>query len=206
LKSQAHESANRLHTVVTLIELGRADRAVEFATAELAAAQRLTDQLVAAVKEPVLVALLLGKAAEASERGVELIVAEDTSVGSLGIEPGDLVTVVGNLVDNAVDASLGTSAPHEVTVSLRQDDAELHIRVADTGPGFDPARLEQAFTSGWSTKPDQRGHGRGLGLALVRQVVNRLDGSIDVTNDGGAVVTVRLPLSTPTARVREGAV
>ena len=197
LKSQAHEAANRLHAVVTLIELGRPDAAVEFATAELDAAQRLADQLLAVVEEPVLVALLLGKAAEATERGVELVVTADTAVGPTGIDPRDLVTVVGNLIDNAVDAALAASAPRRVTVTVRQNEAELLVRVADTGPGLDPAGLEQVFTRGWSTKPTGRPQGRGLGLALVRQVVTRHDGSIQVANDSGAVFTIRLPLPTP---------
>jgi two-component system, CitB family, sensor kinase len=197
LKSQAHEAANRLHAVVTLIELGRPDAAVEFATAELDAAQRLADQLLAVVEEPVLVALLLGKAAEATEHGVELVVTADTAVGPTGIDPRDLVTVVGNLIDNAVDAALAASAPRRVTVTVRQDEAELLVRVADTGPGLDPAGLEQVFTRGWSTKPTGRPQGRGLGLALVRQVVTRHDGSIQVANDGGAVFTIRLPLPAP---------
>jgi two-component system, CitB family, sensor kinase len=73
------------------------------------------------------------------------------------------------------------------------------VRVADTGAGLDPAGLDpagldQAFTRGWSTKPAGRPHGRGLGLALVRQVVTRHDGSVEVANDGGAVFTIRLPL------------
>ena len=197
LKSQAHEAANRLHAVVTLIELGRPDAAVEFATAELDAAQRLADQLLAVVEEPVLVALLLGKAAEAHERDVELVVTDDSAVGPTGIDPRDLVTMVGNLIDNAVDAALAAPAPRRVTVTVRQDEAELLVRVADTGPGLDPAGLEQVFTRGWSTKPIGRPHGRGLGLALVRQVVTRHDGSIQVANDGGAVFTIRLPLPAP---------
>ena len=197
LKSQAHESANRLHAVVTLIELGRPDAAVEFATAELDAAQRLADQLLAVVEEPVLVALLLGKAAEATERGVELVVTDDTAVGPTGIDPRDLVTMVGNLIDNAVDAALAVPAPRRVTVTVRQDEAELLVRVADTGPGLDPAGIEQVFTRGWSTKPAGRPQGRGLGLALVRQVVTRHDGRVEVANDGGAVFTIRLPLPAP---------
>lgn len=80
LRSQAHEAANRLHTVVSLIELGRSDEAVDFATAELELAQALTDKVVAAVSEPVLAALLLGKAAQANERGVELVVSEDSRI------------------------------------------------------------------------------------------------------------------------------
>jgi two-component system CitB family sensor kinase len=197
LKSQAHESANRLHTVVTLIELGRPDAAVEFATAELATAQRLADQLLAVVEEPVLVAVLLGKAAEAHERDVELVVTDDTAVGPTGIDPRELVTMVGNLIDNAVDAALAAPAPRRVTVTVRQDEAELLVRVADTGPGLDPDGLEQVFSRGWSTKPTGRPQGRGLGLALVRQVVTRHDGSIQVANEGGAVFTIRLPLPAP---------
>jgi two-component system CitB family sensor kinase len=203
LKSQAHESANRLHAVVTLIELGRPDAAVEFATAELAAAQRLADQLLAVVEEPVLVALLLGKAAEAQERDVELVVTDDTAVRATLIDPRDLVTMVGNLIDNAIDAALATPAPRRVTVTIRQAETDLLVRVADTGPGLDPGRLEQAFTRGWSTKPGGRPHGRGLGLALVRQVVARHDGRVEVANEGGAVFTIRLPLAATAGRATQ---
>ncbi|QIP84575.1 PAS domain-containing protein [Streptomyces sp. Tu 2975] len=117
LRSQAHEAANRLHTVVSLIELGRADEAIVFATAELELAQALTDRVVDAVGEPVLAALLLGKAAQANERGVELALAEDSRIDD-GVIPRslpsrDLVTILGNLIDNAVDAAseTGTGAP-----------------------------------------------------------------------------------------------
>ncbi|MFI9625571.1 ATP-binding protein [Streptomyces sp. NPDC052042] len=108
LRSQAHEAANRLHTVVSLIELGRAEEAVGFATAELESAQALTDRVVGAVGEPVLAALLLGKAAQANERGVELVLADDSMIddGALPttLLDRDLVTILGNLIDNAVDA------------------------------------------------------------------------------------------------------
>lgn len=69
LRAQTHEAANRLQTVVSLIELGRPEAAMEFATAELELAQRLTDEVVAAVDDPVLTAMLLGKTAQATERG-----------------------------------------------------------------------------------------------------------------------------------------
>ncbi|MEU2853005.1 sensor histidine kinase [Streptomyces syringium] len=109
LRSQSHEAANRLHAVVSLIELGRADEAVDFATAELELAQALTDQVMAAVAEPVLAALLLGKAAQANEHGVELLLTPDTRIddGLLppALTPRDLVTILGNLIDNALDAS-----------------------------------------------------------------------------------------------------
>ncbi|WP_107419752.1 sensor histidine kinase, partial [Streptomyces carpinensis] len=198
LRSQAHEAANRLHTVVSLIELGRAEEAVDFATAELELAQALTDQVVAAVSEPVLAALLLGKTAQANERGVELVVSEDSGLDD-GLLPEtlparDLVTILGNLIDNAVDAAQG-GVRARVTVTACAEDTELVLRVADTGPGVDPAHADLVFQRGFSTKPKGPG-GRGLGLALVRQAVHRHEGTLTVTEaeGGGAVFEARLPL------------
>ncbi|MFJ4710560.1 ATP-binding protein [Streptomyces sp. NPDC088785] len=205
LRSQAHEAANRLHTVVSLIELGRADEAVEFATAELELAQALTDQVVGAVSEPVLAALLLGKAAQANERGVELVVSGDTRVveveeGAAGalarvLSGRDLVTVLGNLIDNAVDAAQG-SPRARVTVTARTEAGGLLLRVADSGPGVDPEHADAVFERGWSTKPAGPG-GRGLGLALVRQAVARGHGTLALDRDagGGAAFTVRMPFA-----------
>lgn len=193
LRSQAHEAANRLHTVVSLIELGREQEAVEFATAELELAQALTDEVVTAVGEPVLVALLLGKAAQAHERGVELVVTPDSNAvdGRAGSPPArDLVTVLGNLVDNAVEALTGIPGGR-IEVTVRPDDDGMLIRVTDNGPGLPEGA--DVFRRGWSGK----GEGRGLGLALVRQVAHRHGGSANAAEvpGGGAEFTVRLPNS-----------
>ncbi|WP_236796876.1 sensor histidine kinase [Amycolatopsis sp. GM8] len=202
LRSQAHEAANRLHTVVSLVELGRAAEAVEFATAELEIAQRLTDRVVGAVAEPVLAALLLGKAAEANERGVELTLTEDTALDELDLEARDLVTVLGNLIDNAIDAAIenAAAARPRVTVTVRADGDDLLLRVADTGKGVADAAKSEVFQRGWSTKPQDGLVGHGLGLALVGQVVRRHDGEVLLGNESGAVFTVRLPLWQGVAR------
>ncbi|MGW7029647.1 sensor histidine kinase [Streptomyces xanthophaeus] len=195
LRSQAHEAANRLHTVVSLIELDRAQEAVDFATAELELAQALTDEVITAVGEPVLVALLLGKAAQAHERGVELVVTPDSSAidGGPGTPPArDLVTVLGNLVDNAVEALTGVPGGR-IAVTVRPEGEELLLRVADNGPGLPEGAAADVFRRGWSGK----GEGRGLGLALVRQVAQRHGGTAAAAEvpDGGAEFTVRLPLA-----------
>ncbi|MDX6432896.1 MAG: two-component system, CitB family, sensor kinase [Streptosporangiaceae bacterium] len=193
LRAQAHEAANRLHTVVSLIELNRPGEAVTFATAELAAAQQLTDRLLAAIAEPVLAALLLGKGSEANERGVEFLVTEDTEVVKVGVDSRDLVTLVGNLVDNAIEAALEAPPPRKVAVTVRADEQGTVVCVRDSGTGLDPGRVADAFTRGWSTKDTSGTKTRGLGLALVRQAVTRHGGTIDVTRDQGAVFTVHLP-------------
>lgn len=231
LRSQAHEAANRLHTVVSLIELDRAEEAVGFATAELELAQALTDRVVGAVAEPVLAALLLGKAAQANERGVELVLADDSLIDD-GVLPAslpqrDLVTVLGNLIDNAVDAAseavTGLSAAGSgdgavparrapsahrpararVTVTALAGDGELLLRVADNGTGVDPADAAEVFRRGWST----HGAGRGIGLALVRQAAHRNGGAVTLERgpDGGAEFTVRLPLPEDSGARRERA-
>ncbi|MCT2586993.1 ATP-binding protein [Actinophytocola gossypii] len=202
LRSQAHEAANRLHTVVSLVELGRTEEAVEFATAELALAQQLTDRVVGAVSEPVLAALLLGKAAEANERGAELVITPETEIDDavLGGDQAtarDVVTILGNLIDNGLDAALDGTGTPRVFVTARTEDGELVLRVADTGGGLAAESVQEAFARGWSTKGTAADGtaARGLGLALVRQAVRRNRGIIEVGDDsaGGAVFTVHLP-------------
>ena len=188
LRSQAHEAANRLHSVVSLIELGHTDQALTFATSELALAQRLTDLVVGAVDEPMLTALLLGKAAEANERGVELEVDPDSSVPEGVIPARDLVTRVGNLLDNAIDAAAAAPGPRRVGFSSWIEDtpsahaiaSTLVLQVSDSGPGLNKESAARAFTRGWSTKTDGRLTGHGLGLALVGQTAHRHHGTVDV--------------------------
>lgn len=203
LRMQAHEYANRLHTIVTMVELGHHDEAVAFTTAELATSQQLIDRLIAAVHEPALAALLLGKVNEAAQHGVELTVTEDTALGPLTtLTPLELVTVVGNLLDNAIDAARSTDnsdgAPW-VEVTVATADSMLVIRVADSGPGLDPDALSRALTRGYSTKQvDGRpAMQRGLGLALVAQVVARHGGRLRTEPSLAGMLVVEIPLQGP---------
>lgn len=192
LRAQTHEAANRLHTVVSLIEMGRPEQAVEFVTGELQVAQMLTDQVVGAVGEPVVAALLLGKSAEAAERGVSLTVDGELTGTHPEVSTRDLVTVLGNLVDNAMDAVAG-SQDRRIVVHLDGSDDHTRLVVGDSGPGLTPDEAAHALERGWTTKADA-GDGRGLGLALVSQVARRLGGSVTIGSSplGGAELTVVL--------------
>ncbi|RYB91958.1 sensor histidine kinase [Nocardioides oleivorans] len=186
LRAQSHEAANRLHTIVSLVEMGRPEQAVEFATSELHVAQGFADELVAAVEEPVLAALLLGKTAQAAERGIALDL-EGELPADLPVDSRDLVTIVGNLVDNAFDAVAGTRSarPQRVRVVLHGDHDHLRIEVDDSGPGIPAQDRDHVLDRGWSSKADE---GRGLGLAIVTQVVSGHGGTLEVTDSdlGGA--------------------
>lgn len=198
LHAQAHEAANRLHTIVSLIDLGETDQAVAFATEELDLAQRFTDQVISAVEEPALSALLLGKSAQAAERGIEFIV-EQASRWPAGVAGArDVVTIAGNLIDNAFDAVSAAPTPRRVSIAARIDEPAgqvpvAELTVADSGPGLPEAIRQAAFVRGFSTKsPGPLGR-RGVGLALVAQTVERLGGTITHSGPPGARFVVRLP-------------
>ena len=197
LRAQAHEFSNRLHTIVGLVEMGREREAISLSTEDAVIHQELVETLLARVGDPTLSALLLAKAVIASERGISLRIAEDTLVSRELDDVRDVVTIVGNLIDNALDAvAAGPPADDRwVAVTVRVHDGGVDIRVRDSGPGVDPASVDRIFEEGFTTKEPGSQPMRGLGLALVQQVVRRHGGEIAIRNDGGADFSVRLPRS-----------
>ncbi|MBI0383230.1 GHKL domain-containing protein, partial [Streptomyces albiflaviniger] len=203
LRAQDHEHANRLHTLLGLLELGLHERAAQF-VAELTNARRASaEQISERVHDPMLSALLVGKSAIVAERGVALRISPATLLPGRVVDPRDLVTVLGNLIDNALEAVAAHRSPAPfIEVELRAEGTTAVLRVSDTGPGVPPGMREQIFTEGWSTKrpahpgspdgPDAHEgpaavspRGRGIGLALVRRLAERYGGMARVTARAG---------------------
>jgi two-component system, CitB family, sensor kinase len=204
LRAQTHEHANRLHTIVSLMELGRTADALDFATKDLELSQQLTDHLVASVDEPVLSALIMGKSAEAHERGAELTVTVSGGDGLQGLAVQDLVTILGNLLDNALDAAAAAPPPRKVELGIESGPHGTTFTVVDSGKGIDPGIVDDVWQYGYSTKAAGIGQSagpgapsRGVGLALVRQAVQRLGGTLSISEStsalGGALFRVVLP-------------
>ncbi|WP_031165755.1 ATP-binding protein [Streptomyces durhamensis] len=194
LRAQDHEHANRMHTLLGLLELEMYDDAAEFVGEVVGDHRATAEQVTEKIHDPLLAALLVGKATVAAERGVALWVSEGTRLPDRLIDPRGLVTVMGNLVDNALDAVAGT--PHaRVEVELRAEGRAVVLRVRDTGPGIPAGQRELIFTEGWSTKKPPAHGNRGIGLSLVRRLAERQGGSatVDAADGGGAEFTVVLP-------------
>ena len=197
LRAQAHEFDNRLHTIAGLIELGEAEEAVRFVHRVAAGRSEFSAAVTSAVRDPSVAALLIAKASQAAELGVDLRIAPDSSLPSLPEElSGDVTTVVGNLVDNALDAA-AQEEERWVEVSLGLVDGEVDVVVRDSGPGVPPGMEKEVFRRGVSTKEGGAGE-RGIGLSLVHLLCRRRGGEATASSDGGSVFTARLPVDEQT--------
>jgi two-component system CitB family sensor kinase len=207
LRAQAHEFANQLHTISGLIQIGEQDEVVRYIRALNRRRQSLDVSLSRRVRDTAVAALLMAKSSLAAERRVSLRISDRTALGRLTPEDAaDVATVVGNLVDNAVDAAATRESDDAwVEVELRQDASSVEIVVRDSGPGVAPELAREVFSHGFTTKAAQEG-GRGIGLALTRLVCERHGGEISVTNTpDGAMFTARMTVSHLTDAVAEGA-
>src|SRR5579859_213068 len=191
LRAQAHEFANKLHTIAGLLELGWHAQAVAFITQATREQQEWINDLPARIGDPELVALLVGKASVASERGITFAVSARSKLSPVSGLSGVLATVAGNLIENAFDAVEGQPR-REVSIRIRERDAYIHLEVRDSGNGVPRRVLSRVFDSGFSTKGYEHSP-RGLGLALVKRLVMEHGGDVSVRNDGGAVFAVHLP-------------
>jgi sensor histidine kinase regulating citrate/malate metabolism len=182
LRAQTHEHGNRLHTAVALLELGRTADAIDILTETSRQSQALVDQVTARRDgDPTVGALLLGKASQARERGVGWNAEIDPAAPRSTLVPVDAVSVVGNLIDNALDAAASGPEPRWVRVELAPaPGGALEIVVSDSGDGIPDEISARVWEHGFSTKP-AGADGRGVGLALVRSIVEGAGGSAEVT-------------------------
>jgi two-component system CitB family sensor kinase len=185
LRAQAHEHTNRLHVLAGLLHQGDLDEALAYLD-ELSA----TTTWVAGLDDPYLAGLLAAKAAAASESGVTLEVAPETYVDGRLVRPLDTITVIANLLDNAVRAAAsGSRTPGRVEVTLVSDGADLVVHVADTGDGVPVDAVTSVFDHGFTSR-DGAADGHGLGLALARHTARATGGDIVLVDPGGPVPAV----------------
>lgn len=194
LRAQQHEYANRIHTLTGLIELGRLEDAKDYlgeiSTMDADLAEKLNNK----IANQTVTALLLAKVVIAREKGVELTIDPQTSLDDLSLDVNAQITVFGNLIDNAIDASVGTyGAKVHVTIEASYTHTKI-ITVRDNGAGLPEPRPDIVFEDGFSTKTGEKSSHRGLGLAIVSRLINQVGGSITCYNHRGAVFVAEIPV------------
>jgi sensor histidine kinase regulating citrate/malate metabolism len=203
LRAQAHEFHNQLHVIAGLVELAEYPEVARYVRGISGTHARRTAEVITKVADPSLAALLIAKASLAAEQDATLRITDASDLGPMDDSlSSDLVTVVGNLVDNALDAVRNTGPDSWVEVELTEAETEIRVTVRDSGPGVAPELTEEIFRHGFTTKTAARGSQRGLGLAIIRLVCTRRAGG--VTADG-AVFKAVLPRVRATAETATAA-
>jgi two-component system, CitB family, sensor kinase len=196
LRAQTHEYSNRLYTLLGLIQLGSYKEAIDFISKEVDVAQGFIRFLMKEIPDPILAGFILGKVSLASELKIDFIVERDSSFKDVPVEIArdTLVTIIGNLVNNAFEA-VRENGKEEKRVSLFLTDLgkELIIEVEDNGSGIGEDDHERIFEGGFTTK--NRESNAGIGLRLVKDAIDNLGGSITYSSyeSDGTVFTVAIP-------------
>lgn len=199
LRIMRHEQLNWTATLAGLLHMGRYDEAIRYIEAQSESAQEILDFVSARFCSPLLCGLLLGKYARAQEKGVALNFDPACRLTRLPsrLTETELMSVIGNLLDNAIEATLMSEAPWAaIELYIRSGDHDLVIEVADQGTGIDPALREQLFTFGVTSKP----HGdHGMGLHLVENYINKAEGTIEVSDNSprGTIFSLFIPDTEP---------
>ncbi|MBJ2119493.1 sensor histidine kinase [Arthrobacter sp. MSA 4-2] len=189
LRAQAHEFANRMHTVSGLLELGRTEQAVDFISRSGHGGALISGSIAPGITDPDAASLLMAKSTICAEKDIALAVTETSTLEPDGTT--DAVTILGNLIDNAMEA---VGADGTISVDLESGPEIIRITVADDGPGVPDEVLGRIFSSGFSTKDGGSAGTRGFGLALVTRIAERRHGQVVVEESllGGAEFTVFL--------------
>ncbi len=200
LRVQRHEFANRLHTASGLLTIGEVDEAASYLRQTLESGPlRYPLEHAERLQDSYLQAFVGAKGFQASERGVLIRVGSETLIRGSVIEPQDITTVLGNLIDNAIEAAVhGTSEARWVELEFLSEDDTLHMVVADSGDGV-AGDLDVPFDEGHSTRAtSESGHGQGIGLPLSRRIARNRGGDTWLASPGqrggpGAIFCARLP-------------
>ena len=194
LRAQTHEYSNKLHTLAGLIQIGATKEALELIGRESSGYNALLRQLSVQIHDPFLSAIIVGKYHRAMELKTELELDPESSIGNIGHSSrGDkIVTILGNLMENALEASASQEGKKRVCLSMTDVGNDLIFEVEDSGPGISEAQRKSIFNEGFTTKT---GTDRGIGLQLVQKNLIQLKGHLTIGESslGGARFTAYIP-------------
>ncbi len=194
LRVQNHEHLNKLHTIAGLIQLKQYEKVLDYIFAVTEKQQEITGFITKNFRDYSVAGLLLGKYNRAKELKIDLEIDKNSKLTAIprGLDSGAMVVILGNLLENAMDAVEGLEKDRRaIYLHVAENDEGVTILVKDRGRGMKPGTREQVFTSGFSTK----GNKRGYGLALVKKYVDAVSGVIELKShlDAGTAVKVFLP-------------
>lgn len=191
LRIQNHEHKNKLHTISGLLQLGHHQEAMDYIVEVQTTQEETTNFLNQRIQNQNIAGLVLSKINRGKELGIDVMMDEHSTLESLPekLDFHDFVVVFGNLVENAFDAlQLTSSSSKEIFISMDQNDETLSILVEDNGVGMTDEQIQKIFDNGFTTKNSAN---HGIGLYLISDILNKTNGSIDITsslNEGTSIL------------------
>jgi len=192
LRAQNHEFMNKLHTISGLIQLEEYHEALDFISDVAKSRNNISDILTHNIQNPTVSALLLAKYAKAEECRVKLVIDAESRLTRLPryMTAEDIVSVIGNLVENSLDA-VKNDGTGLIEIKVLQNDATLTIQVRDNGGGIPLDDQDKIYAQGFSTKKDQRGNG----MYIVKNIIDAGGGTISLKCDGGVFWDINIPMN-----------
>ncbi|SKA79131.1 two-component system, CitB family, sensor kinase [Caloramator quimbayensis] len=191
LRAQNHEFMNKLHTISGLIQLEEYEKALEYISNVSYQRRAVSEVLNNQIKNPHIAGLLLAKYNKAVEAKISLVIDKESNLEEIpqSITVDDLCSVIGNLIENSIE-ELVKQENGKIIVKLNSNKDGLRIRIEDNGPGIDEKIADKIFIRGFTTKPGNR----GIGLSIVKQIIDYAKGSINVIQDNGVIWDIFIPM------------
>lgn len=183
LRIQTHEYKNKLHTIAGLLQLGHHQQALDYLSQVKVQHEQVTKFLNERIQNESISGLLLSKISRGLELGIQVVLDEESQLTRFPkqLDTHDFVLIFGNLIENAFDALTAIQQEYkEVTISIDDNDGILALLVADNGIGIPAENMDKIFDNGFSTKAKDS---RGIGLYLLREIVQKGDGTIEITSE-----------------------
>ena len=197
LRASTHETKNKMHVILGLLQLGESEKAIDYIQSS-AGNDAETDTIRQTILNDTLAALLIGKRSRARELGIDFTVRKDSSIPqhSRILSSADLVTIIGNLIENAFDALSGVEdRPREVALVVKEDENGLFISASDTGCGMTEEIIEKIQRESFTTKTEE---GHGIGMGLIRNILSGYDSTMEIESEPGEGTMINIMIRSET--------
>jgi two-component system sensor histidine kinase DcuS len=194
LRMQSHEFMNKLHVILGLLHMKNYSRLESFILKTADNYHLAVGSLLSKIKSPVIAGFLIAKINEAKALNVSLVITDDSYLPDMDDADfsNTLITLLGNIIDNAFDA-VSKQDEKRVVVAINIEDDFLYCTIGDNGCGISADDSQHIFQCGFSTKGVQR----GLGLFLVKESVERMGGSIEFVSEPHVLTQFILTIPCP---------
>ena len=193
LRAQQHEYLNKLNVISGLLQLKKFTEATNFIVNTVAQKQKMSDFLRKNIKTPSVSGLIIAKTNKAQEHSIELVVNPESRFPKIGDDLATrVVTIVGNVLENAIESLQNSDKKgRKITLHFIENESSLEIRIKDNGDGLPEELKGKVFDYGYTTKESLKE--RGIGLFLVKEQIEQLNGKLDLILEGGVEFVITIP-------------